>query len=259
MAKIEKQPAGAFCWIELHTTDQDAAKQFYAGIFGWSSVDIPMGPDGVYTMFKLAEGDVGAACTLRPDQQSAGVPPHWLLYVAVKSADQAAALVKKLGGKILAGPFDVMESGRMAVAQDPTGAIFSIWQANQHEGITVTGEDGTLCWADLNTPQPDVAAKFYSALFGWDLMKGEEGYLHIKNAEEFIGGIPPVREQAQAPPHWLPYFLTSSADETSMNADARGGKLFMPPMTMDKVGRIAVIADPQGAVFALYEAARQAA
>ena len=148
----------------------------------------------------------------------------------------------------------------MAVIKDPTGAVFSLWQPKTHIGVRVTGVDGTLCWADLNTPDPKRAADFYSRLLGWELVPGEEGYVHVKNGPDFIGGIPPLREEsASTPAHWLPYFLVSSADETTMNADARGAKVYMQPMTMEKVGRMAILADPQGAVFALYEPARTAA
>jgi predicted enzyme related to lactoylglutathione lyase len=218
-----------------------------------------MGPDEIYTIFTLDGRPASAAFKLRPEELGRGIPPYWGLYVCVKSADESAARAKELGGDVFEGPFDVAEHGRMAVVRDPTGAVFSLWEAKKHIGIGVTGVDGTLCWADLNTTDPQRAGRFYSGLFGWELAPGDEGYLHIKNAGEFIGGIPTVRQDSQAPPHWLPYFLTSSADETAMNADARGAKLYMPPSTFEKVGRISVIADPQGAVFAIYEAARKAA
>ena len=99
MAKIDKSKPGSFCWIELSTSDQKAAKSFYGSLFGWEINDIPMGPDGVYTIFKLQDGDVGAACSMRPEQRAQGVPPHWMLYVAVESADAAAARAAQVGGK----------------------------------------------------------------------------------------------------------------------------------------------------------------
>jgi uncharacterized protein len=259
MPRIDKHKPGSFCWIELSTTDQNAAKNFYSSLFGWEVNDMPMGPDDFYTIFKLQGGDMSAACTLRPDQRAQGVPPNWLIYVAVDSADAAATRAAQAGGKVLAPAFDVMDVGRMAVLQDPTGATFSVWQAQRHVGITFTGADGTLCWADLSTPDQARAGKFYADLFGWKLSVDTDddppsGYRHIQNGEDFIGGIPPAAQrEPHTPPHWLPYFQTSNCDATAAKAKQLGAKFYLEPMTMENVGRFGVLADPQGAVFAIFQ------
>jgi predicted enzyme related to lactoylglutathione lyase len=258
MPRIEKHAPGSFCWIELATTDQNAAKTFYSSLLGWTPMDFPMGPDAFYTMFQLAGGQAGAAFTLSPAER-AKVPPHWNLYVCVTSADEAAGRVKELGGKIIEGPFDVMTFGRMALIQDPTGAYFSIWEPRQHVGTTVAHEDGTMCWADLNTPDPDRAKQFYSSLFGWKLTLGEKdtsGYLHIQNGDEYIGGVPPASDyNPQAPPHWLLYFQVADCDASTAKAKQLGGHDLMPAMSMGGIGRFSIVADPQGAVFSLFEPA----
>jgi predicted enzyme related to lactoylglutathione lyase len=259
MTRIDKHNPGSFCWIELSTTDQNAAKTFYGSLFGWAVNDIPMGPDGTYTIFKLQGGDVSAACTLRPEQRSQGVPANWMIYVAVDSADSATARAAQVGGKVLAPAFDVMDVGRMAVIEDPTGAAFCVWQAKRHVGVTVTGVDGTLCWADLSTPDQARAGKFYADLFGWKLSVDTDddppsGYLHIQNGEDFIGGIPPgAHRDPHTPPHWLPYFQISNCDATAAKAKQLGAKFYLEPMTMENVGRFAIIADPQGAGFAIFQ------
>jgi predicted enzyme related to lactoylglutathione lyase len=259
MAHIDKHKPGSFCWIELSTNDQHAAKSFYSSLFGWEANDIPMGPNEAYTIFKLQGGDVSAACTLRPDQRSQGVPPHWLLYVAADNADAAANRAAQAGGKVLAPAFDVMDVGRMAVLQDPTGAVLCVWQAKRHVGVTVTDVDGTLCWADLSTPDQTRAGKFYSDLFGWKLTGDTDDdppseYLHIQNGEDFIGGIPPAAHRdANTPAHWLPYFLVSNCDASAAKAKQLGAKFYLEPMTMENVGRFGVLADPQGAVFAIFQ------
>src|SRR5579871_2799854 len=112
MPHIDKHPAGAFCWVELGTSDQSAAKKFYSSLFGWTPNDMPMGPDEYYTIFELDKRAAGAAYTLRPDR-APGVPPHWVLYISVKSADDMAASAAQAGGKVVAPPFDVGEFGRM--------------------------------------------------------------------------------------------------------------------------------------------------
>ena len=255
---IDKYPPGAFCWIELSTTDQNAAKSFYGSLFGWAPKDFPMGPNDFYTMFQLEGRDTGAAYTMRPEQRSQGVPPHWMIYISVESADDAASRAAQLGGKVVAPPCDVYDAGRMAVVQDPTRAVFALWQSKRNTGLGIAGVPGTLCWADLITPDAERAKSFYAGLLGWTITKGENdpsGYLHIKNGEEFIGGIPPSRfSPPNTPPHWLAYFYVANCDETAAKCSQLGGKTLMAPMTIERVGRMAILADPQGAVFAPFTA-----
>jgi uncharacterized protein len=260
MTHIDKHPAGSFCWVELATSDQTAAKKFYGALFGWTPNDSPMGPGEFYTIFKLDGRDAAAGYTLRPDQVAQHVPPHWMLYIQVDSVDASATKVPQLGGKTVVAPFDVMDAGRMAVIQDPTGAYFCLWQPTKSAGIGIHSVHGTLCWGDLSTSDTASAQKFYSGLFGWKFESGEKdssGYLHIKNGEHFIGGLPPAKHlQPGVPPHWLAYFLVDDVDATANKAKEMGAKFFVPPMTMEGVGRMAIVADPQGAVFAIFKSAR---
>lgn len=258
MSHIDSHPPGSFCWLELATTDQGAAKSFYSSLFGWTPSDSPLGPGEVYTIFKLDGRDAAAAYTMFAEQRSQGMPSNWILYISVNSADDAAKRTKAAGGTVLKDAFDVGESGRMAVLQDPTGAIFAVWQPNKHPGIGIAHVDGTLCWADLNTPDPARAGKFYSDLFGWKLLTEDEDpeheYLHIKNGEHFIGGIPPAKyHNSKAPAHWLAYILTSNCDAMADKAKQLGARLYLAPTAVENVGRMAVVADPQGAVFALFQ------
>jgi uncharacterized protein len=259
MPPIEKHKPGSFCWIELATTDQNAAKSFYDSLFGWTVNDSPMGPGEFYSIFKLQGRDVAAAYTLRKEQLTQGVPPHWMLYVAVESADQAANRAAQLGGKVLAPAFDVFDFGRMAVLQDSTGATFSVWQAKKHTGTGIADESATFCWADLTTPDQAQAGKFYSELFGWRMMDDKDhdppsGYVHIVNGEDFIGGIPPRNPRSvHMPPHWLAYFAVSDCDASAARARQLGARFHMEPMTMEGVGRFGVLADPQGATFAIFQ------
>jgi uncharacterized protein len=260
MTNIDQHPAGSFCWIELATSDQRAAKSFYEALFGWTPNDIPMGSEDYYTIFRLNSRDAAAACTLRPDQVVQHVPPHWMLYIAVDDVDESARKVTELGGKVITGPFDVMDAGRMAVSQDPTGAYFCLWQAKRNKGLGIGHIHGTLCWADLATSDTKTAEKFYSALLGWQFITGENdnsGYLHIKNGEHHIGGLPPAKYlQPGVPPHWLAYFWADDVDQTAAKAKDLGAKFLVPPMSVEGVGRMSIIVDPQGAVFAIFKSSR---
>jgi predicted enzyme related to lactoylglutathione lyase len=258
MPNLERIAPGAFAWVELGTTNQAAAKQFYSALFGWATDDLPMGPGSFYTMFSLEGRHTGACYTLQPEMLAHGVPPHWMLYVAVDSADPVAQRAASLGAKVLAGPFDVFEAGRMAVFEDPTGAHISVWQPNKNQGLGIAGVPGTLCWADLMTSDVQRAAAFYSGLFGWKLEKGKDGgpYLHIRNGEQYIGGVPPAGSAGPGvPPHWSIYFQVSNCDASAAKATQLGARTYMPPATMEGVGRWAVLADPQGASFSIFQPA----
>lgn len=247
--------------MELGTADQAAAKKFYTEVFGWTVFDAPMGPDAVYTMFKLDGRDVAAAYTLEKSLQEQGVPSHWMIYIATDNVDETARRATELGATVVAQPFDVMEAGRMAVVRDPAGAMFSLWQGNKTTGIGAKNEDGAFCWADLNTPDQKSAADFYSKLLGWQLLTGEHdtsGYLHIKNGEEFIGGVPTAQQRdPNAPPHWAIYFQAADCDSTVDKAKQAGARVYAGPMSLENVGRFAVVADPQGAVFSVFTSARK--
>jgi uncharacterized protein len=263
MTQIDNHPPGAFCWVELATTDQNSAKNFYGSLFGWQAKDMPMGPSEFYSMFELSGRNAAAAYTMRPEQRAQGVPPYWALYVAVESADRAADRAAQLGGTVALAPFDVFDAGRMAVLQDPTGAFISVWQAKQHAGLGIAGVDGTLCWGELSTPDPQRAGTFYADLFGWRIVKEEHdasGYLHIANGAAHIGGVLSTSQRnPQMPAHWLAYFAASDVDTAAAKAKALGGGLHSAPITIEGAGRLAVLADPQGAVFAIFQPMPRAA
>jgi predicted enzyme related to lactoylglutathione lyase len=176
----------------------------------------------------------------------------WNTYVWVESADETAAKVAEAGGQVLAEPFDVMEVGRMAVIADPTGAPLYLWEARQHIGAAVVNQPGALTWNDLLTPDPDAAARFYGELFGWTFMDmpGSGGYRVIRNGERSNGGIPPAHP-GSGPPGWLPYFGHADAEGLHGRIGELGGRALSEPMSIGP-GRIAVLADPQGAVFAVW-------
>jgi len=128
MATLTGHKPGDFCWMELGTTDQAGAKEFYGDLLGWSSIDNPLGPNEVYTMFDLIGRPTGGGYRVGAASSMPEVPVHWDLYTSVSSADDTARKAAAAGGLVLKGPFDVFTYGRMAVLQDPTGAIFCIWE-----------------------------------------------------------------------------------------------------------------------------------
>jgi predicted enzyme related to lactoylglutathione lyase len=246
---------GTFCWADLGTTDVDSAKSFYTGLFGWSAEDAPAGEAGTYTVFRLDGKDVCGLYEQPEGQRSQGVPPNWQSYVSVEEADAAAERAKSLGGAVLAEPFDVMDRGRMAVVQDPTGAVFSLWEPRGNFGASLVNDPGTVCWNQLNTTDVDVAKEFYAALFGWEgetIEAGGTTYVTLTNDGWRNGGIMHLPEEVQAPPHWSVYFAVDSVDGSSARAAELGGRVFVPPMDVP-AGRMSVVQDPQAASLGLFE------
>lgn len=253
MSKIESYAPGSFCWSDLAASDVNAAKSFYGQMFGWTAVDFPT-PNGVYTIFRSGDDDVAA---LHPGPE--GVPPHWGVYFSVVNADDSAARIAPLGGRIVMAPGDVGESGRMVVAQDPQGVSFSLWQAKGHIGATHGGPLNRVSWFELATPEPAAAAAFYTSLLGWRT-KPESGmesapYVEWVNQESSIGGMLPMRgaEWKGVPPHWMIYITVADCNERAARATALGGKLRVPPTDIPNVGRFSIVNDPQGAAFSIIQ------
>ena len=259
MSDPSAHPHGTFCWPELATTNQPAAVEFYRALFGWEAEEQPLKPGETYSMFRLRGRDVGAAYTMGPAERQGGAPPHWNSYVSVDGADEIARRAQELGGQVLVAPFDVMSHGRMAVLQDPTGAVFEIWQPNGHAGVGVLNEAGALCWTELTTSDMNAAEGFYTELFGWTPKHSAPGspmpYTEFSAAggPSSIGmmgkppGMPPY-----VPSFWMPYFQVASADDAAARATSLGAQVIVEPRDIPDAGRFAVICDPQGATFAVF-------
>jgi uncharacterized protein len=257
MPNFDSHPAGNFVWFELSTTDQAAAKQFYSALLGWQSEDMPMGPDMIYTMFRLNGRDTAGAYTMKAEEREMGIPPNWMIYVSVENADAVLASALEHGGNAMSPAIDIPNVGRMVVLQDPVGAVFSVFQPGHHKGVGVYGEPNAFCWADLQTPDRERTAPFYSALFGWQLLPGKDkdmnGYLHIKNGEQYIGGLPEPRNlPPSVMPHWLPYIQCTDCAAQTTKAHQLGARVLVPATTVEGQLSYSVVTDPQGAVFALF-------
>ena len=244
---------GTFCWADLGTPDATASARFYTTLFGWTAEHRPMGPDAFYTMFKLDDRPVAALY----QQEPAHGPPQWLSYVSVASANDAAARTKELGGTVLMEPFDVLDVGRMAMAQDPAGAVVALWEPRRHAGAGVVGEASSMCWNELATTDTGRAGAFYAALLGWSAESRPMGaftYTTFTAEGTARGGMMAIAPAwGPVPPHWLVYFAVRDCDGTTALAQSLGGSVRVPPTDIPGIGRFAILADPQGAVFAVIE------
>lgn len=253
MQEVTQYPSGTFCWVELATTDAAAAKQFYTSLFGWQANDIPIGPDMVYTMLLLEGKDVAALHTMGAEQQAQGFPPHWASYISVDDVVATAERAASLGANILMPPTVSMEYGHMAMVQDPTGAIFGLWQPNQMIGAKLVNIPGTLCWNELDTRDAARASDFYTGVFGWEAKTTTDGPMpytsYINQGRMAAGMMQMTAEWGDIPPHWAVYFAVENCDASVEKAQALGGSVITPPTDIPNTGRFAVLQDPQGAVF----------
>ena len=253
MPHVRAHAPGRFCWVELGTTDQASATAFYSSLLGWRSNDVPMGDATFYTLFTLEGQDVAALYGLSADQRTRGIRPYWLPYVAVANADDTADQVKRLGGRLLVEPFDVFDVGRTLLLRDPTGAVLACYQARTHPGLGIVGEPGSVSWCELSTPDPARAGAFYAGLFGWGIRPapaGGESYSYWTLVGEPIGGmLPATGQEGDAPSHWDIYFRVADVEATAARARSLGGEVPHGPFDAPGVGRLATLADPEGAGF----------
>ncbi len=246
---------GTPCWVDLMTTDRAAAWEFYRTVFGWKIVDT--GEDfGHYGMAEVEGRPVAGLGGIPPGNP---MPPAWTTYIASADADATAAAVTDHGGTILMAPMHVADQGRMCVAQDPTGAVFGVWQPGAMFGFGVADQPGSVVWNECRTRDTGAARAFYSSVFGYTytVMDDAEDYRTIDGAGPggTVGGIGRLDAglPEQVPAHWMTYFMVADADTTAAAVTAGGGAVQMGPFD-SPVGRLAVLTDPQGAAFAIMAA-----
>ena len=263
---------GVPCWIDTSQPDPDAALPFYGGLFGWEFEDVmPDGSDGSYFIGRIRGGDVAAVGSVPGD-----APPvaMWNTYVWVDNADETVAAARAAGGGVVSEPFDVMNSGRMAVLSDPEGAVFCVWEAKEHKGAKVVNEHGALNFNSLATRNPEGAEAFYGAVFGWRILTLPSGVMwtlpgysdHLEAASpglrqqmvemgapdgfiDVVAALDPIAANDSASPaHWSVTFGVDDVDVTATTAKELGGDVIAGPFDAPWT-RMAVIKDPQGATF----------
>ena len=249
--------AARYCWHDLMTTDRDRARDFYTALLGWEVREMDMGADfGAYPMVFAGEHGVGGIVQLRPGEP---VASHWLGYVSVPDIDALCARVPELGGSVMFGPADIPEVGRFAIVTDPTGAHVAPITLLSPEPEPKSPPLGAVAWNELLTRDPDAAARFYGALFGWSHATVDMGplgvYWLLRTGETDRAGILRMPDDAPAPPMWVPYFAVADVDVAARQAEQLGAQLFVRPRDIPGVGRFSVCGDPTGATFALYRSA----
>lgn len=225
------------------------AKSFYGALLGWSYEDVPTDVGNTYSLATIETKRVAAIYPLPGDSQ--GMPSHWVSYVSILSADEAAKRAADLGGTLLMEPFDVMTAGRMAVIKDPTGAVVAVWERKDHCGAALVNQHGALCWNELMTKDTATASAFYTGLIGWKEEPFGDNYAVFMNGERPAGGMILIEAEMGPVPPKSVYFYVDDCDAIQQLAVSLGGAVRMPPTDYPEVGRGCVLGDPQGGTFAV--------
>jgi uncharacterized protein len=262
MSERSEYSPGEFGWVDLATPDIDAATRFYGELIGWEAEPGP-NPEqtGGYGFFTYKGKPVAGYGGIMGE----GQPPAWSSYVYVADADATAKKVADAGGKVVAGPFDIPGgSGRMAVCQDPEGAVFSIFQPQNFSGAQLVNEIGAWTWNQLATRDLEGAKSFYGDVFGWELEHAEGAppdlpfYMWQVEGQKWEEGLAGAMVMgadnmpADTPPHWMVYFCVPDAEAAVEKVKEGGGSVLFGPQRIP-VGELAVFTDPQGAAFAVIE------
>ncbi|WP_330184872.1 VOC family protein [Nocardia sp. NBC_01503] len=250
----EAWPPGTPCWVDCQVDDPAKAGEFYAALFGWDVLGGGEDTGGYLMAFR--DGQPVAGIGPKPE---VGVPSVWTTYFAVLDADASAAAVIAAGGRMLVPPFDVMEFGRMFVAADVSGAPFAVWEARAHNGAAVHNEHGAFAWNDLRTGTFDAAKTFYASVFGFTFAEFDDATMRYATLvppghTDPVGGINDDTRNGAAPeqPYWLAWFQFDGLDDGLKRAQELGATVLLPAQD-GPFGRMAILAAPQGELFALLD------
>ncbi len=239
-------PTGTPTWLDLGIPDIQRAKEFYGALFGWEFEEGPPETEG-YTMC-LLRGQPVAAVMANPDPQATSF--WWNLYFASDDCDGTAKHIADAGGQLVMAPMDVMDAGRMAIARDPAGAQFGLWQGRTHPGARIVDEPGSLAWNELRTPAAEAARTFYQAIFDYTLepvQTPDIDYTLLHRPDgHIVGGIHGVADARSS--SWITYFQVDDTDAAARRIVDAGGTISGAPQD-SPYGRIAAAEDPFGVEF----------
>jgi hypothetical protein len=259
MPEVTAHEPGVPSWLDLATSDPEAARAFYGPLLGWE-FDVGLAETGFYTYCKRAGRSVAGMIGVPVET----MPTGWTTYMATNDVEETARRMVEAGADVFLGPLAVGPAGSVVACNDPTGAVVGAWQGGEHPGAELVNESGSLVWSELATRDLAVAADFYSKVFGYgwdDEDTGDAGPLYrtFSVNGRVVGGAMQIDDRMPdaIPPHWMPYFGVGDVDASAKAAESLGGAVQVPP-TDSPYGRWCVVADPQGGVFTVMQSPEDA-
>ncbi|MFJ8731571.1 VOC family protein [Streptomyces bauhiniae] len=247
------QSEGTPCWADAMFTDLEGAKRFYGDVLGWTFGE----SSSEYGNYTQAYADGKAVAAIVPPMPGPESMSQWCLYFASPDAAATAAKVRENGGEVLMEPMRVGDFGTMAIAREPSGAVFGIWQGDAHEGFEAVAKPGAYCWAELFTREPEKADAFLSAVFPYRMKDMADEHVDFRlfdlGADPVLGRMRMGEEfPPEVPSYVNVYFTVDDCDAAVARATERGAVLRFGPMT-SPFGRFAALTDPQGASFSVID------
>jgi hypothetical protein len=247
---------GHFVWHELSTTDTKSAIAFYGKVAGWTPQASQHDPS--YVELMCGKSPMAGVQALPRDAVAKGESRRWLVYVGTEDAEVAAWEAQRLGGKVIKDTESFPTIGKVAVLQDPFGAVFAVLQPEYDPKPKYPPPLGDFSWHELLTEDVTAAVRFYSALFGWqknsvtDMGPDIGPYQMYGWKGRDLGGIYRKPKNVPGPPHWVSYIKVRDAKTAAEAAQQAGGRITVPPLEVPGGDWIAVGIDPQGAEFAVH-------
>ncbi|MCM2412454.1 MULTISPECIES: VOC family protein [unclassified Streptomyces] len=253
------------CWVDVQLPDLEAGKRFYGELFGWTF----RAGDGPYAD-ALSDGKLVAALAAKQDGR---MPTAWGIYFATEDITASVARIRECGGQVITDPVRAGRSGALAQAADPGGAVFGLWQAGERKGFQKQNEPGSFCWTEVYTRQKDRVDPFYEKVFGFRSTDPDEVGSGAPGTDEAridfrmwspagtepgpdtaVGGRSVITDAFPAvlPSYFLNYFAVADCDASAETTVRLGGRVLEPPFDIP-YGRMAVLQDNQGAVFAVLQ------
>ena len=251
-------PDGVPCWADAMIPDLEGAKRFYGELLGWTFEE--GSPEfGNYTEARSDGLRVAAVVPTPPEM--AGSPPSWSIYFASSRVDETARRIQEAGGTSAVDPMDVADYGRMMIAQDPEGTFFGVWQAGSRTGFEKRGEPGSYVWATVCVRNSEAADAFYPDVMPLEPVPlpgsgSDVDYTVFRAGGHAVAGRLRMDDRfpAEVPPHVLVHFGVEDCDRAMETVRRLGGEVKSGP-TDTPFGRLAVVSDQQGAVFAVIDPA----
>ncbi|WP_078947526.1 VOC family protein [Streptomyces griseus] len=228
---------GVPCWVDAQLPDVAAGERFYGELFGWTFKEA-YGP----SVWARLDGEPVAALGRKTDGR---MPTVWTVYFATPDVEGLADRIWAAGGQVVTAPMPVGDLGLAALAADPEGAVFGLWQPHKHPGFGRRRERGTFVWAELYTRDTEAANTFYGDLFH-DALFGPDADPDFGRA--LVYDVFP----AEMPPHFLVHFRVADCVAALGTVNRLGGRVQAGPFETS-YGTVGVVTDNQGASFAVLE------
>ena len=242
-------------WNEVHVKDLEAAISFYGQLFGWT---IREEERETYLHFYLGDKAVAG---LMADVEDGGAPPMWQVYVGTSDIDAYVERAKAAGQTEVTPLMDIPHTGKIQILADTEGALLAPFQpAGANTGDGPSAEPGHFCWVELLCRDQAAAVEHYRRVVGWETIDMDMGGVTYTmfvppggGQMDAIGGAMQMPPEAQGPSAWMGYVSVEDVDATTAKAVELGATVFVEPTNAGEAGRFSVLADPQGAAFAIWK------